>query len=137
MNTIPTRKISETLLEFAEPLLQQLPNEYPKSELDAAIKLATCVWNACVLDQWHKTTEYTDALRQQAAGGYEKEIRDRSQQQTTIGIVLALIDRKRRLYGSDPRGITNGVITTTNGGLSFRAEARLDICNISAVGGAQ
>lgn len=95
MNTIPTRKISETLLEFAEPLLQQLPNEYPKAELDAAIKLAICVWNACALDQWHKTTEYTDALRRQAVRGYAEEINDRSQQQTTMVVVLALIDRQK------------------------------------------
>jgi len=137
MNTIPTRKISETLLEFAEPLLQQLPNEYLQSELEAAIKLATCVWNACVLDQWNKTTEFTDALRQLAMREYEKEIRDRSHQQTTTGIVLTLIDRKRRQYGLDPRGITNGKITFKNGGLSYRAEARLDIDKVSAKSGAQ
>jgi hypothetical protein len=60
---IPTKKISLTLLEYAEPLIHDLPEEYSQHELEGVLKLAAFVWNTCVLDQWGSTTENVEALR--------------------------------------------------------------------------
>ncbi len=54
-----------------------------------------------------------------------------------MAIVNALIARKRHLYGSDPRGITNETIIVRNGEFSLRAEARLVLDNIEHTAGRQ
>lgn len=121
MKNIPTRKISETILEFAEPLLRELPDRYSKDALKGIIRLATCVWNACVLDQWNDTIEYTDLLKRPfEEKGFVREL-------MTIN---TLIDRKRNFYNDDPRGITNARIIVRNGKFSLRAETRLDFNKI-------
>lgn len=121
---IPTKKISLTLIEYAEPLLEELPEGYAKSDLEAVLKLATGVWNACVLDQWHKTTENVTAVRRQIAQA----------DPILAAIVDALIVRKQKLFGLDPRGITNECVVKKNGEFVVRAEARLDVQHIEIAG---
>ena len=60
---IPTKKISLTLIDYADPLISELEDGYSQSDLEGVLKLATCIWNACVLDQWHSTTENVKAVR--------------------------------------------------------------------------
>ena len=113
--TIPSRKISETLMQFAEPLLKELPVDHSIEALESIIKVATCVWNACALDQWHKTTSYTDKLKNQFGPNISND----------IVIINALIARKKHLYGDDPRAITNETVVVDNGEFRLRAEARV------------
>lgn len=113
--TIPARNISETLMEFAGPLISELPIDHSTEALERAIKVAACVWNACALDQWHKTTFYTDKLRKQFGPDISND----------IVIINALIARKKHLYGDDPRAITNESVEVHSGEISLRAEARL------------
>jgi hypothetical protein len=118
---IPTKKISLTLIEYAEPLINDLEDGYSQSELEGVLKLATCVWNACVLDQWHSTTENVEAVRRQIS---------KAENPIPTLIVEALIARKRQLFGNDPRGIANECVIVKNGEFVVRAEARLDVQNI-------
>ena len=46
----PTRKISDTFLDFAEPLLSPLGAEASKQEMEGALQIAFTVWNAVVFD---------------------------------------------------------------------------------------
>lgn len=113
--TIPFRKISETLMEFAEPLLKELPVDHSIEALERVIKVATCVWNACALDQWHEMTSCTDKLRNQFGPNISND----------IVIINALIARKKHLYGDDPRAITNETVVVDRGEFRLRAEARV------------
>ena len=90
------------------------------------MKLAACVWNACVVDQWHKTTENVTAVRRQLAQAHP----------ISAAIVDALIARKKQLFGLDHRGITNECVIIKNGEFVVRAEARLDVKHIDITGSA-
>jgi len=59
---IPNRKISETILEFGDPILEELPENASKEEMEAAMRLIVSAWNAVVLDDWNKTREFEKAF---------------------------------------------------------------------------
>ena len=122
---IPTKKISHTLIEYADPLIEELPEGYSKSDLEQVLKLCAGIWNACVLDQWHKTTKHVDAVRHHIV----------QTDPMTIAIIEALIARKKALFGLDPRAITNECVVIKNGEFVVRAEARLDVEHMDIVGG--
>ncbi|MCE3602614.1 hypothetical protein LXA47_03205 [Massilia sp. P8910] len=121
---IPTKKISLTLIEYADPLIQELEEGYSKNDLEVVLRLAACVWNACVVDQWHKTTENVTAVRRQLTRAHPM----------SAAIVDALIARKKQLFGLDIRGITNECVILKNGEFVVRAEARLDVEHIDIEG---
>jgi len=114
---IPPKKISHTLIEYADPLIEELPEGYSKNELEAILKLCACTWNACVLDQWHKTTKHVAAVRHHIA----------QTDPMTIAVIDGLIARKKQLFGLDPRAITNECVIIKNGEMIVRAEARFDV----------
>jgi hypothetical protein len=96
---ISTKKISQTLIEYAEPLIQELHKGYSQRDLESTLKLATVVWNASVMDQWHNTAKNITAE--------------------------LLIARKAQLFAGDIRAITNETVAIKNGEFVIRAEARL------------
>lgn len=49
---LSTRKISETLLDFARPVTTTLPRDIEPEILQRTLKVALAVWNAVVLDAW-------------------------------------------------------------------------------------
>ena len=115
---IPTKKISLTLLEFAEPLISELEDDYSQSDLEGVLQLATCIWNACVLDQWYGTNENVELLRGQIS---------KTENSIPTVIVEAMIQRKEQGFGGDPRAITNECVVVKDGEYVVRAEARIDL----------
>lgn len=122
---IPTQKISQTLIEFAEPLLAMLEENYSQRELEGALKLAVNIWNACVLDQWQQTSQHVEAIQRAVSN---------SGNAISTSIVAALIVRKRVHFGNDPRAITNECVIVRDGNFVVRAEARLDVENLPVEG---
>jgi len=118
---IPTKKISLTLIEYADPLIQYLPHGYSQHDLEKVLKLAATIWNACVLDQWHSTNDNVQAVRQLIL---------RSGDAVPVAMVESLIKRKMECYSNEPRAITNECVVVKNGEFVVRAEARLDVQNI-------
>lgn len=47
---LPTRKISETLMEFAEPLLERAPEHLSPQRLAHVLIVPITIWNAVILD---------------------------------------------------------------------------------------
>lgn len=121
---IPNRKISETILEFGNPILEELPEHASKEEMEAAMLLIVSAWNAVVLDDWKKTREYEKAFLK-ALMPIPKEFES---------IPRKLIKRKKRRYSSDPRAVGNYWVIEKNGELVFRAEARLDLQGVEGIG---
>jgi hypothetical protein len=116
--------MSETILEFGEPILQELSGDASKEELEAAMRLIVSAWNAVVLDDWNKTTRAETELLK-ALKPMPKEFES---------IARKLIKRKRRKYSSDPRAVGNYWVIQKNGELVFRAEARLDLQGVEVIG---
>ena len=110
---IPDRKISETFLEFAEPLLVPLGPGATEQEMNQALQIAFTVWNAVVYETVNADTQCLDMLHDLTAG-----------QPEVVAIVNLLIQRKRHEYGNDHRFVGNFQLTIREGELNLRAEAR-------------
>lgn len=110
---IPDRKISETFLEFAEPLLVPLGPGATEQEMNQALQIAFTVWNAVVYETVNADTQCLDMLHDLTAG-----------QPEVVAIVNLLIQRKRHEYGNDHRLVGNFQLTIREGELNLRAEAR-------------
>ena len=109
----PDRKISETFLEFAEPLLVPLGPRATEQEMNSALQIAFTVWNAVVYETVNDDTHYLDMLEDLTAG-----------QPEVLTLINELIDRKRRLFGNDHRLVGQFKLTLKNGELNLWAEAR-------------
>jgi len=59
----PNRKISETFLHFAEPLLHDLPSETPERGAQVALNLSFTVWNAVIFADVLHNRRHLDAIR--------------------------------------------------------------------------
>lgn len=109
----PDRKISETFLHFADPLLQDLGPRATIDQMEQALKLAFTVWNGVVYDDANGNSHYLDMMRNQTR--HERDI---------AAMVDQLIDRKRTLFGDDDRLVGEFKFIRKGGNLHLRAEAR-------------
>lgn len=107
------RKISETFLDFAEPLLAPLGAEATEHEMENALKIAFTVWNAVVFDAVDRSSCWVDQLRDLA--GPDPRVR---------AVVEQLVARKQSLFGNDHRLIGEYRLYRHHGELRLRAEAR-------------
>jgi hypothetical protein len=109
----PNRKISETLLEFAAPLLDTLRDEAPDREIRKALEVAYTAWNAVIFADVLNNNQYIDGVRRLTAGAAGPDI-----------LMERMIARKRELFGDDARLIGDWSVKRTADGLSLRADAR-------------
>jgi hypothetical protein len=86
----PKKKISETFLRFAAPVLSTMPEGATPSEIENVLRVPHMIWNALVLDQASGTNGWLTRVRQTTAhspGG--------------VAVIEDLIDRKRQLFADD------------------------------------
>ena len=108
----PDRKISETFLDFAAPVMADLTSEEPERRAREALKMCFTVWNAVVFADVLKNNQFLDGIRALTAANAG-----------TARIMEQLIARKRTLFGDDERLIGNWVVTQTAEGINLHAEA--------------
>ncbi len=111
--TFPDRKISETFLDFAQPLLSGLGSEATDNQMNEALKIAFVVWNSVVYDTVNGETKLVDQLRQSTSHDPDMSL-----------FIARLIFRKHNLFGDDHRLVGEFKLTRKNGELNLRAEAR-------------
>ena len=109
----PDRKISETFLQFSEPLLTPLGPSATKEQMNQVLQIAFTVWNAVVYESVNSDTQYLQMARDLTKGQPEIE-----------GLINQLIQRKRQLFGDDHRLVGEFKLTLKNGELNLRVEAR-------------
>jgi len=119
---IPNTKISHIILEYGKSVILQLPSDHTKQEFEAVIKMVITAWNAVVLDGWEQSNRFEMELL--------SSIKDapREVQQE----VRRLINRKKKHFGSDPRGVGNYWVRERDGEMIFGCEARLSVRNAPA-----
>ena len=105
----PTRKISETFMDFISPLLKPTGGKPTKDELESALKVGFVAWNAVVLDAVKGGTHYTDELRRLGAVNPLSEI---------------MIQRKQVIFPDDHRLIGRYELRKKDGCWHLWAEAR-------------
>jgi hypothetical protein len=109
----PDRKISETLLHFAAPILDGLSCDEPERHAREALQVAYTVWNAVIFADVLNDQSHLDQARRLIAG---------TPQGTTL--VELLIARKRALFADDERLIGTYEVRRTADGINVRADAR-------------
>ena len=123
---IPTRKISETILEFGEPVIEELSEDISKEIFESAMSIIVAVWNAVTIDDQNKNTNYEKELVKALLPG-PIEIQN---------MAGKLIQRKKEFYSLDPRTVGNFSVVDKdgNGEFIFKAEARIEVDNPDAIG---
>ena len=110
----PKKKISETFLRFAAPVLSTMPDGATPSEIENVLRVPHMIWNALVLDQASGTNGWLTRVRQTTAhspGG--------------VAVIEDLIDRKRQLFADDNLLIGDFRVTRPGPGeINLWAEAR-------------
>jgi hypothetical protein len=109
----PDRKISETLLQFAAPIIHDLPSETPEHRAREALQVSFTVWNAVIFADVLNDHGHLDEIRRLTAGNPEVCL-----------LVDQLIARKRALFADDERLIGDWEVTRTPEGINVRADAR-------------
>ena len=125
---IPKRKISETVLEFGDPMLGLL-KEPTVEEFRAALSIVIVVWNAHGLSM-------TAASDQRVYLEKLAEYRQRVAEEGAPAIVLAgfdALDASRTTdYADDPRCVGEwDLIPDDVGGFKFKCDARLPDSHVS------
>ena len=106
---IPDRKISETFLHFAEPLLGFLGPQATERQMEEPLQLAFTVWNAVVYADAAGNSQLLNCLRQLTGND---------------PLIAGMITRKRNLFGDDHRLIGQYKLSRKEGELRLWAEAR-------------
>jgi len=109
----PDRKISDTFLQFAEPLLDAFGPNVTEARMEQPLKIAWTVWNAVVYADVAKKGRTLDLLR----SSMERDVESKE-------LVEALIERKRTVFGDDDRLIGEYKLFRKGGEFRLRAEAR-------------
>ena len=109
----PHRKISETFLDFAAPLLERLPSEDLDRRIDNALQIAYTAWNAVIFADVLNNHRYIDMVRGLTADSVGPAM-----------FVEEMIARKRRLFADDTRLIGTWTVTRTERGINLHADAR-------------
>jgi hypothetical protein len=93
------RSISETLLDFARPLLEHLPEDTTAAQRADVLRLAVTVWNAIVKDRRERGTRHLGEVRAQLEAAEEPG------RTVMLSVLEALVARKRLLFEADLRVI--------------------------------
>jgi hypothetical protein len=124
---LSNRKISETFLDFAAPLLDPLGDQATNHEMENALQIAFTVWNAVVFDAVGRSSRWVEQLRSNLAG----------QDPRVQALVEQLIARKGSLFGDDHRLIGEYQLYRHHGQPRLRAEARRPSAGTSSSTGAK
>ena len=109
----PERKISETFLDFAAPVLGDVPEQATEGQLNRALRVAFVAWNAVVYADVINERRFLDELRAATCG-----------HPGPAALTELLIVRKRELFADDHRVIGQWKVSLRDGEVHLRAEAR-------------
>ncbi len=113
---LPDRKISETFLDFAGPLIEAAGGEATKDQIEQILKIAFTVWNSVVLDVVDHDGHHVTRLKQCFAGDALSTV-----------LVEQMIARKKATFNDDLRLIGYYGIMKKHGEYYLQAEARAPV----------
>jgi hypothetical protein len=113
MHSFPKRKISETLIDFAQPFVAMIDTHTTEEQVRHAFEIAVTVWNSHVFDEAHGGNKYRTMLRDQFGDAW-----------ASYPFLQALCDRWQQQFATDMRAIGGFKVFLKNGELRVWAEAR-------------
>jgi len=115
-------KISERLLEFAEPMIGEAfegDGDPTAADLETVLKLVVTIWNAKVMEQIGRGSGYVDELERLM-------LRDPNLPPKAMYMIKLMLERKITEFRDDLRFIGDlKVYTAPDGEMRVKAEARL------------
>jgi len=113
----PVRKISETILDFGEPVLCQLDSALPLDVVQTAFKIVITVWNAHVLatPRWGQP---------QALADLHERMRDPQMPPDMVDAMRALSQRRLERFASDGRAVGEWSLVMEADQWRLRCDAR-------------
>lgn len=110
--SFPTRKISETIIDFAEPLLVPVDSTTPEAFVRHCFLIAVTVWNAFVLDKVKGNTKYQTLIQQQFGADPH-----------AAQIFKVLADRRLKHFADDMRLVAEHRVSFDTSGYKLWAAA--------------
>ena len=88
----PDRKISETIIDFAQPFLANVDSTTSQHTIRQGFDVAVTIWNAFVLDRVNGNSTYQALMQGRgAAQGHDNPL------------IKALVERRRKHFSEDMR----------------------------------
>jgi len=123
-------KISTAFLEYAEPIMNAVPDDASLKQIEEVLQFPATVWNAVVLEDSISDGSFMKQLRRCVA-----------RQPIPAAMVEQLIQRKRALFGDDLRLVGNfNLFHDKKGVLGLRVDAHdpnsflaSDMCFLSSI----
>jgi len=110
------KKISATILDYAKPVLDELPRDTPFETRRTVLGFAILVWNALVVAGWGRPDFLAD---------FRARLDSLPGNDIVTGAFDRLVERKRQRYANDDRAVGNWELRLKgDGSLSLWAEAR-------------
>lgn len=114
----PLRKISETILDFGEPLISQTNMDASGEGLRSALKIVILVWNAHVLamPRWGQVKSLADL---------HEKLRDPAIPTEMVEAIRTLSQRRLEHFATDARAVGEWSVVKEAGEWRLRCDARV------------
>ena len=110
--SFPTCKISETIIDFAQPLLMHVDSTTSQETIQQGFGLAVTIWNIFVMDRVNGNSDYQTLMRKQLGDQWEAN-----------PVIKALVDRRLKNFDDDMRFIAEHHVSFDANGYRLRAAA--------------
>ena len=109
----PTRKISESFLEFSMPMIESLGESPSRREIEEILQVTYTVWNSIIIDKANNKNKLINMLRESVQNDFGAS-----------AIIEDLISRKYEKFSDDFRLIGNYKLKKTNEEWRLQVEAK-------------
>ena len=117
--TLPTvRKISETIVDFGEPLIHQLDTAQPYEVVRSTFEIVVLVWNAHVMamPRWGQPRHLAEL---------HARLQDPQLPAPMVEAFKALTQRRAERFATDARAVGEWSVAQAAGQWRFRCDARV------------
>ena len=111
-NGLPTRKMSETSIDIAQPILAHVDSTTSQGIIRQRVLIAVTIWNAFVMDRVNGNAEFQTLMKKQL--GEQWEINP---------VIKALVKRRKKDFADDMRLVSEHQVLFDANGYRLRAAA--------------
>lgn len=113
----PVRKISETILDFGQPVIDELDADAPRELWEATLHIVIMVWNAHVtaMPRWGQPRLLAELHERLKAPHVPPEL---------VDAVRALSQRRLERFATDARAVGEWSLVGKDGSWRLRCDAR-------------
>lgn len=109
----PTRKISETLIDFAQPFLAHVDTSMPPESIRQGFDISVTIWNAFVMDRVNGNSDYQAMMQKQLGDQWRRN-----------PVIRALVERRMKHFADDMRFIAEHRVSFDAEGYKLWAAAK-------------